>query len=173
MSEQFSLRGVAMSHIDAELYTRLEQLITSMGYELVGCEMQPQGRRFIFRIYIDAATGVGVDDCSKISHQVSAMLDVEDPFDSRYSLEISSPGIDRPLFKLDHYKKFIGNKIKLKLHVPIANQRNFKGVLKRVKDDNLDFIVEGSNEEITVRFDMIEKANLIGEINPVKRETND
>lgn len=162
-----------MSSINAKLYTQLETLIVSMGYELLGCELQPQARHLIFRIYIDRPTGVTVEDCSKVSHQVSAMLDVEDPFQTPYSLEVSSPGIDRPLFKLEHYKKFTGNKIKLKLHIPLANQRKFKGILSRVENDDIFFLPEGTSEEIKVSFDMIEKANLIGEINPSKRKVND
>ncbi len=105
-----------MRKIDPILHERLAQLIGAMGYELVGCEHVPQGRQMLFRIYIDSAKGVTVDDCSQVSRQVSAMLDVEDPFQGRYVLEVSSPGIDRPLFEIEHYQKYVGKRVKVRLY---------------------------------------------------------
>ena len=87
------------------LQDRLASLVSNMGYEFVGCELNRHSGGSLLRIYIDKETGVNVDDCARVSRQVSATLDVEDPIQGRYTLEVSSPGIDRPLFDLSHYKK--------------------------------------------------------------------
>lgn len=156
-----------MAKIDPVLRESLERLINSMGYEMVGCELSPQGRQMLFRIFIDkeaAKNGVSVDDCSKVSHQVSAMLEVEDPIQGRYILEVSSPGIDRPLFELKHYQKYIGSRVKVRLYSPIQQRRQFTGLLKRVEGDDIYLLVDGSQEEVVLPFSAIEKAHLIGEI---------
>lgn len=155
--------GKTMKRIDPELYEKLLTLINSMGYELVGGEMLPQGRRMVLRLYIDSPGGVKVDDCSKVSHQISAMMDVEDPIQSRYSLEVSSPGIDRPLFELEHYGRFIGSRVKIKLYSPINQRRQFTGILKRIEGEDIYLQLE-TNEEVKLPFSGIEKANIIGDI---------
>jgi ribosome maturation factor RimP len=153
-----------MRKIDPVLNERLAQLIGSMGYELVGCEMLPQGRQMIFRIYIDSPKGVTVDDCSLVSRQVGAMLDVEDPFQSRYALEVSSPGIDRPLFEIEHFRKQVGKRVKMKLYSPVDQRRQFKGVLLRVEGEDIYLLTDDTEQEVKLSYSMIEKANLIGEI---------
>jgi ribosome maturation factor RimP len=153
-----------MKKIDPILHERLVTLISSMGYELVGCEMLPQGRQMVFRIFIDKKNGVTIDDCSQVSHQVSAMMDVEDPIQGRYSLEVSSPGIDRPLFEIEHYRKYIGSRIKIRLYSPIDQRRQYKGVLNRVEGEDIYLLVEDSEQEVILPFSAIEKANLIGDI---------
>jgi ribosome maturation factor RimP len=127
-------------------------------------EMLPQGGQVVFRLYVDSPNGITVDDCSKVSHQVSALFDVEEPVQGRYILEVSSPGIDRPLFELDQYRKQVGNRIKVKLYVPIDQRRQFKGILKRVEGDVIVLQVEDSDQEISLPYSAIEKANVIGEI---------
>lgn len=153
-----------MRKIDPKLHEQLVTLISSMGYELVGCETVPQGRQMIFRIYIDSPKGISVDDCSKVSYQVSAMMDVADPFQSKYSLEVSSPGIDRPLFEIEHFQRFVGKQVKLKLYTPVNQRRQFKGVLQRVEDENIYLFVADLEQEIKLSFSNIEKASLIGEV---------
>ncbi|EKD70046.1 MAG: hypothetical protein ACD_46C00661G0003 [uncultured bacterium] len=153
-----------MRKIDLALQERLATLISSMGYELVGCELSPQGRNMIFRIFIDKENGVTLDDCSTVSHQVSAMLDVEDPFTGRYSLEISSPGIDRPLFELKHYQKYIGSAVRIKLKAAILQRKQYKGRLLRVEGDNIVILVNETDQEVSLPFSAIEKANVIGEV---------
>lgn len=154
-----------MKKIDPELHERLKLLINSMGYELIGYELVSQGRQqMIFRLFIDSERGVTVDDCSKVSHQVSAMMDVENLIQKRYFLEISSPGIDRPLFEIEHYQKSIGKRIKMRVYVPINGQRQFKGILLRVEGENITFLIDHSGQEITLLFSAIEKANVIGEV---------
>lgn len=153
-----------MGKINPVLYERLETLIVSMGYELVGCELLPQGRQMAFRIYIDSKTGVTVEDCSLVSRQVSAMMDVEDPIQNRYLLEVSSPGIDRPLFEIKHYHQYIGRHIRVRLRLAINERKHYKGVLQRVEEEDIYLFVEELMQEVKVPFAAIEKANLIGDI---------
>jgi ribosome maturation factor RimP len=144
------------------LRDRLDTLVSSMGYEFVGCELRKHNTGALLRLYIDAEKGVGVDDCSKVSRQVSAMLDVEDPIQGHYTLEVSSPGLDRPLFELAHYQKFIGREVKVKLFAPLDGRRNFVGVLLRVEDDKITLMVEQT--EVELSFSNIEKAKLIPDL---------
>jgi ribosome maturation factor RimP len=143
---------------------KFEKLITSMGYEFVGGEYVSQGGRSILRLYIDGEKGVTVDDCGKVSRQVSAMLDVEDTIQGRYSLEVSSPGINRPLFELKHFEKQVGNRIKLKLRTDIDGQRQFKGVLKAVSGDTITLLVDETGQELVLPFSTIDKSNVIGDV---------
>jgi ribosome maturation factor RimP len=153
-----------MRKIDPGLNARLVVLISSMGYELVGCEWISQGRQTVFRIYIDSKIGVTLDDCSQVSHQVSAMMDVEGLVQGRYSLEISSPGVDRPLFEIEHYQKYVGRRVKIRLYTPIDRRRQFKGTLLRVEGENITLLVDESGQEVVLPFSVIEKANLIGDV---------
>jgi len=153
-----------MRKIDPVLHERLVTLVSAMGYELIGCELLPQGRQMIFRIYIDSEAGVTVDDCSLVSRQVSAMMDVCDPIEGRYSLEVSSPGINRPLFEIKHYRKYMGKQVKIKLYAPIDQRRQYKGILQRIEGEDIYLLVEGSGQEVKLPFSAIEKANLIGDI---------
>ena len=94
-----------MGKIAETLRDSLASIVEALGYEFVGSEIVGQGKHAVLRIYIDSENGITIDDCSKVSYQVSAMLDVEDPIRGEYDLEVSSPGIDRPLFELSHFKK--------------------------------------------------------------------
>lgn len=130
------------------------------GCELWGCEYQPAGRYSVLRIYIDKPTGILVEDCEFVSRQVSAVLDVEDLIPGQYSLEVSSPGFERPLFKLDHYKKFVEQKIKVKLHVEIANRKNWVGHIKEVSDSG-EVNLQCDNQVICFNLADVMKANLV------------
>jgi ribosome maturation factor RimP len=156
------VKGLDMKKIEPKLYEQLATLISSMGFELLGCEL-PQGREKVFRIYIDSPRGITVDDCSTVSYQVSAMLDVLDPIEGRYRLEISSPGIDRPLFAIKHYQKYIGSRVKIRLYTPVNQRRQYKGILQRVVGEDIYLLVNGLDEEVRLPFSAIEKANLIGD----------
>jgi ribosome maturation factor RimP len=153
-----------MRQIDPVLKERLGTLVGSMGFELLGCETLPQGGQMVFRIYIDSNNGVTVDDCSRVSRQLSAMLDVADTFRDKYFLEVSSPGINRPLFDLQHFGKVIGKKVKIRLHAPLNGRRQFNGVLQRVDGEDIYLLVDGVEQEVKLSFSAIEKANLVGEI---------
>ncbi|MDR3491087.1 MAG: ribosome maturation factor RimP [Gammaproteobacteria bacterium] len=151
-----------MRDVDITLRDRLASLVKSMGYEFVGCELHRQGRGSLLRIYIDSEAGILVDDCSKVSRQVSAMLDVEDPIPGQYTLEVSSPGLDRPLFEKAHYIKVVGSQIKVRLHTPIEDRRNFVGLLLRVEDANISLRVD--DQELILPFSNIEKAKVIADL---------
>ena len=151
-----------MGKIAETLRDSLASIVEALGYEFVGSEIVGQGKHAVLRIYIDSENGITIDDCSKVSYQVSAMLDVEDPIRGEYDLEVSSPGIDRPLFELSHFKKFIGNRVKVRVCAPIHNRRKFDGVLLRVEGDDIHLLVDA--EEIVLPFSDIEKANVIADL---------
>lgn len=150
--------------VDPVLQERLTSLITSMGYELIGCELISQAQRAVFRIYIDRSNGVTVEDCSRVSHQVGAMMDVLNTMQGKYLLEVSSPGIDRPLFKLEHYTNYVGSKVNIRLYTPLDGRRQYQGVLKRVEKDNIYLWVDDIKQEVILPFSAIEKANVVGEV---------
>ena len=150
-----------MADTENTLRDRLKAVVTTMGYEFVGYELQRQGQGSVLRIYIDREQGITLDDCSTVSHQISAMLDVEDPIQGEYNLEISSPGLDRPLFEVAQYKKFIGNRIKVRTYNPLDNRRNFVGVLQQVDETN-DIHLLTDAGEVVLPFSSIEKAKIVG-----------
>ncbi|TDJ26672.1 MAG: ribosome maturation factor RimP [Gammaproteobacteria bacterium] len=134
-----------------------------MGYELVGIEFQGSTQHGTLRVYIDHENGIGVDDCVAISHQISAILDVEEPIQQAYDLEVSSPGINRPLFKAQDYEQYLGHSAKIKMAVPLNGRRNFKGVLQGVIDSrSVQIMVD--NEGYDLPISDIAKANLVDEI---------
>ncbi len=138
----------------------LEPLVEGLGYEFVGAEYLPQGKHSLLRIYIDKPeTGIGVDDCERVSRQVSSMLDVEDPIPGHYTLEVSSPGMDRPLFTPQQFERFVGQEVKLLLSRPVNGRRKMTVALKGVNDNVLSVALEG--DEIEIDFDNIEKAHLV------------
>lgn len=134
-----------------------------MGYELVGVEYQLNGNHGTLRVYIDREQGVNLDDCAEISHQVSAILDVEDPIQQAYDLEISSPGLDRPLFKLADYQRFAGQMVKIKLLSGLDGRRNFKGMILAVNESS-EVLVEVDGTEFRLPFADIAKANLVADL---------
>lgn len=147
--------------------TRLEQQITEMlndtveaqGFELTGVEFVRAGKHSTLRVYIDSPNGVNVDNCADVSHQVSAILDVEDPISTEYYLEVSSPGADRRLFKEQHYLDSVGEKVAVKLNTPIEGRRKFTGLLKGLEGDMVCIEVDG--EEHRLMLSNIEKANIV------------
>lgn len=146
-----------------DLTELFEPVIQSMGYELVGIEFQGSTQHGTLRVYIDHENGIGVDDCVAISHQISAILDVEEPIQQAYDLEVSSPGINRPLFKAQDYEQYLGHSAKIKMAVPLNGRRNFKGVLQGVIDSrSVQIIVD--NEGYDLPISDIAKANLVDEI---------
>ena len=151
-----------MTKVATTLRDRLAPLVQAMGCEFVGCEYHSQGRYSILRVYIDSEAGITLTDCSRVSEQLSAILDVEDPIRGQYSLEVSSPGVDRPLFEIAHYQKQLGNKLKVRTSTPVRNQRNFVGVLLRVEGNGI-YLLVGAEERMLPFADM-EKANIVADI---------
>ena len=138
----------------------LEPLVESLGYELVLLEFSPHKGSAMVRLFIDAPGGITLGDCEKVSREVEGVLDVEDPIPQNYRLEVSSPGLDRPLVKLAHYERFAGSVAKVQLVAPRNNRRKFQGVLKGVKDGR---VVLDTADAGTVEFglDEIERARLV------------
>lgn len=146
--------------------TKLNRLVASvaepMGYELVGVEYFQRGTGgAVMRVYIDHENGITVDDCSAVSHQISGVLDVEDPIQGNYDLEVSSPGLDRPLFSAEHYERFRGRKAHVRLAVKLDGRRNFEGLLAGVAEDAL--LLETNGETRKLPLDAIESARLVPE----------
>jgi ribosome maturation factor RimP len=141
-----------------ELEQLLSPIINDMGYELWGCEYLSQGKHSVLRIYIDKEDGIGIEDCQQVSKQVSALLDVEDPIPGNYSLEISSPGIPRPLFKSSQYQIYIGQVIHVKTYKSIQGKRKLEGILISASDSNL--VLSINNEYQEILFSNIAKAYL-------------
>lgn len=143
---------------------QLSELLTpsveALGYELVGVEYHPNSVNALLRVYIDKADGVELDDCLAVSEQVSGVLDVEDPIPNHYTLEVSSPGLDRPLFALKDFVRFSGERAKIRLAKPIQRQRNFKGTIVAV-DDEVITIEADDGKQIALDFHNIETARLI------------
>lgn len=145
------------------LEEKLEQLlaptIESMGFELWGIEYIPAGKHSTLRIYIEKEGGVNVDDCSDVSRQVSAIMDVEDPISSAYNLEVSSPGMDRQLFKPEQFTRYKGEQVQVRTSIAVLGRKRFKGPMLTVTEDGIEVEVDAELYEIP--FDLIEKANLV------------
>jgi ribosome maturation factor RimP len=129
-----------------------------MGYEFVGVEYVGQGGRNTLRVYIDTPAGITLEDCEAVSHQVSGLLDVENPISDAYDLEVSSPGLDRPLFKIEDFEQFAGQRVKIRLAVPLDGRRNFTGQLLGVETDLVCIEVDG--EIFKLVYEQIERARL-------------
>ena len=141
-----------------KLKNLLGPVVTELGYEFIGCELFAYGNHKKLRLFIDKENGVGIEDCEKVSHGVSAFLDVEDPIEGAYRLEVSSPGFDRPLFELDHYQRYIGQRAKVRLRDKIDNRRNLLGIIEKVSEGKVTMDLEGQK----VSFDLndVSRANL-------------
>lgn len=147
-----------MAKVDV-LREMIEPTVTALGYTLWGIEYQGQGKYSLLRLFIDAPNGITVDDCSAVSHHVSGVLDVEDPIDGEYTLEVSSPGMDRPLYTLEQYQAYVGHVIDLRLRVPFEGRRKFKGVLSAIEGDEI--VIHVDDHEYLLPISTIEKANIV------------
>ncbi|WP_371189317.1 ribosome maturation factor RimP [Thalassotalea maritima] len=151
-----------MSKFEQKLTELLRPAVEMTGKELLGVEYISAGMHSVLRLYIDHEDGVNVDDCAEVSRQVSAVLDVEDPISTEYNLEVSSPGVDRPLFEKSHFEKVVGETVDVKLGMPINGRRKFKGELQAVEGDTLIVIVDGQDYELPVGN--VERAYLIAKL---------
>ncbi len=150
---------------------RLDALInttvTGLGYELWGYEYRPQTESALLRIFIDSEQGITVDDCGRVSNQLSAALDVDDLIPVAYILEVSSPGIDRVLFIPAHYALYVGKHIKVRTRLPVEKRRNFVGKLKDANDTHIFMEVEGTVFEIP--YDVIDRGRVVLDIRPQRK----
>ena len=148
-----------MTTLEQRLTEMLESPIESLGFELWGIEFVRAGKHSTLRVFIDHANGITVENCAEVSHQVSSILDVEDPISTEYNLEVSSPGMDRLLFKPSQYEKYLGEQVSLTLRMAVNNRRKYKGVITRIEGEMLTLVVDGNEE--TVAFANIQQANLV------------
>lgn len=145
-----------------ELLKLLEPTVERLGYELSDLELKLGGRDGLVRIFIDKHDGIDVEDCEAVSRQVSAILDVEDPLPGNYTLEVSSPGLDRALTKPAHFKRFMGEDVRVKLRFPLDGRRNFRGALKAADDENIEVEVDGESHSLPLST--IESARLVPQL---------
>jgi len=148
----------------SRLRTLLAPGVAAMGFELVDVELVGRGPRTTLRVYIDGPRGVNIDNCADVSRQLSAILDVEDPLPGQYMLEVSSPGLDRPLVTPADYRRFIGVDVKLKLKQGIEGRRNFVGQVVDATDDRIVFAPrdkDGETQTMTIMLDDVERARLV------------
>ena len=150
--------GGRVTKKEAELADLLRATVEAMGFALWGLEVRAQGKNSLLRIYIDREAGVQVDDCAQVSRQISGILDVEDPIAGEYSLEVSSPGIDRFLFSIEQCQQYVGEWLEVKLRVPFEGRKNFSGTLVGIEDQ--DVVVRIDDDEYVLPFDSIDKAKV-------------
>ncbi len=144
-----------------EIQALLEPSIERLGYELTDLEVRLSGNGGLVRLTIDKPDGIDLDDCEKVSHAASALLDVEDPVAGNYNLEVSSPGLDRKLTKIEHFQRFNGETLKVSMRFPIEGRRRFRGTLVSSDDENI--VVEVDGESHSLPLSMIDTARLVPE----------
>ncbi|MCP4302518.1 MAG: ribosome maturation factor RimP [Gammaproteobacteria bacterium] len=133
-----------------ELATLLEPTVERLGYELADLEVRLGGKGGLVRVFIDKPEGIGLDDCEKVSLAVSAILDVEDPVPGNYDLEVSSPGLDRKLTKVQHFQRFMGETVKVKMRFPVEGRRRFRGKLLSMDEENIEVEVDGESHSLAL-----------------------
>ncbi|EIC20157.1 ribosome maturation factor RimP [Thiorhodovibrio frisius] len=135
-------------------------VVEPLGYELVGVEHVAGGRHAVVRVYIDREDGITVEDCALVSHQLSGQFDLEDPIPGEYELEVSSPGLDRPLFTVEQMRRFAGHRARVQLAEKRNGRRNFEGALVAVVDDALQLQLDDDEVE-SLPLALIERARLV------------
>ncbi len=165
-SEEFVRKWAASPFFFRSMYRQnqtlvalLQPIISAMGYEMWGVEQLPDGRGSLLRVYIDSESGITLEDCERVSKQVVGILDVEDPISGSYRLEISSPGLDRPLFTLEQFSRFKGGYAQVHLRQKFKQRRHIKGEINRVTEDTVTIVSDA--DEFTISEGLIEKANLL------------
>lgn len=153
-------RELVLSNSIALVSDLIRPTVTALGLELWGVEHVVQGRFSVLRVYIDkGGDGVTIDDCEKVSRQISGIFDVEDPIAGEYTLEVSSPGMDRPLFELGQFERYVGSVVTVRLRSPLEGRRKFKGVIQKVEVDAIRLLVD--DKEFVLPASAIDKANLV------------
>lgn len=146
-----------MPQTPSHLNRLIEPVVEAMGCELVGVEFHGG----VLRVYIDRSEGVTLDDCEAVSRHLSGLLDVEDPIPGQYTLEVSSPGLDRPLFGARDFERFAGSRVKLRTRAPVDGRRNFKGMLLGVRGQRV--VIEQDGDEVSLPLELVEQARLVPE----------
>lgn len=141
-----------------EITDIIKPTIISMGYELWGLSIGQQNNSLKFTLYIDSKNGINIDDCVKVSNQVSHVLDIDDDFNAEYILEVSSPGFDRVLITQDHFEKYINEKVKMKLKWLVQNRKNIKGLITSVTSEHV--VISDDKDNYEIKYDSIDSARL-------------
>ncbi len=142
-------------------------IVEALGCTFVGLEYLPQGRALLLRLYVDKPGGVTIDDCERISRQVNAVLEVKAVIQGAYTLEVSSPGLDRRLFIPDHFREQIGNLVLVRIVAPLQGRRNFKGTLESADEDSVSIRLDEAaqsdeaNDVVKLSFTDIVEARLV------------
>ena len=150
-----------MAKIADKVFLIINPIVIDMGYELLGIEYVASGKHSVLRLYIDCEKGIRVNDCEIVSRQVSAIMDVEDPINGQYNLEVSSPGIERPLFVMAHYQRFLGHDVHLRTYRKIDGKRSFTGCIGSVGETSNTIELVTELGPVTLDIGLIEKANLV------------
>lgn len=150
------------SAIEERLIAVVEPVLEAMGLELVDLELKREAGGKVLRVFIDSPAGVDLDTCADASEALSARLDVEDPIEGPYTLEVSSPGLERPLTKKEHFARYIGERARIRTSEPLEGRREFVGVITEADDAGVEIEVEGKRYRIA--YDLIARANLKPEI---------
>ena len=145
------------------LNRKLAAVVESMGYELVGVTFHTHRTNALLRVYIDSTNGITLDDCQRVSHQLSRVLEVEDLTTGRYNLEISSPGLERPLFRAQHFVRFAGSGVRIQFWELLDGRRKPIGRLLGMHGDNV-VVIDNEGREWRVPLERIEKAKLVPEL---------
>jgi len=149
-----------MAGMNDELEQLLRPAIEDLGLELVGIEFSSGAGGSLLRVYIDEPEqGVSIDDCERASREISALLDVNDPVAGRYTLEVSSPGLERPLFTMEHFRRFAGEQVKISVSLPVDGRRRFQGRIDDVEDDRITIDQDGT--PVTIAHANVVKARLV------------
>ena len=152
-----------------ELHALLEPVVRGLGYELWGVEFDPRQRHPILRVYIEHPQGISVADCERVSHQLSSLLDVEDPMRGAYTLEVSSPGMDRPLFTEDQLRRYRGRVVQVRTGEKLGDRRRFKGRLLGCEEGQLRLAEDAGTVEIPL--DAVARVRLVPEFEQTSRGT--
>ena len=155
----------------AKLTSLLQPLIEDLGYEFVGLEQSSNPKNPVIVIYIDKPEGIAIEDCETVSREVAALLDVEDPIPGHYNLEVSSPGLDRPIFTLDQFEQFKGETVKLTVFAPVEGRRKFKGAILGTADGQVRIDQDGT--EVVLEMSNIVKARLVPDYNAILAASKD
>lgn len=139
----------------------IEPVLDEMGFELVDTEYLSEHGKWVLRVYADEEGGITVDNCAKISKEISALIETSDIFQDEYVLEVSSPGLNRPLKRERDFQRVVGKKIKVKMYNPVKDQKNFTGYLKAYKNGVL--YIEMKDKQVSLPRQEVKKANLVYE----------
>jgi len=144
----FFVSGEFVRKSEALIAELITPTVEALGLVLWGIEHGSQGKYSLLRIYIDSEEGITIDDCERVSRQVSAILDVEDPISGEYTLEVSSPGVDRPLFSEEQFALYLGEEVSVRTRGPIEGRRKFKGIIAEVSDGTVVLTIDGENYQL-------------------------